>query len=126
MVHKVLIVDDEPFMRQLIEQTLEDLEDNDVELLIADNGRAAIDLVRTQHPQLLLLDVMMPQMNGYEVCRTVRQEAQYDDIYIVMLTAKGQQTDRQKGEEVGANHYMTKPFDPDALLQLAMSVLDLK
>jgi len=68
---------------------------------------------------------MMPKMNGFEVCDAVRNKLGRQDVYVVMLTAKGQEFDRQKGERVGANLYMTKPFDPDELLKKAKEVLGL-
>ena len=68
---------------------------------------------------------MMPKMNGMEVCRRVKKELLLDKVFIVLLTAKGQELDRQKGQEVGADLYMTKPFDPEAILQKAKEVLDL-
>ncbi|MGP1383953.1 MAG: response regulator [Thainema sp.] len=126
MSKKILIVDDEPHIRMLIEQTLEDLEDQDVELLLATNGQEALDIIREEEPQLVFLDVMMPQMNGFEVCRTVKHDLNLSDIYIVMLTAKGQEFDKQKGQEVGANLYMTKPFDPDDLIDKSIEVLGLE
>jgi two-component system, OmpR family, alkaline phosphatase synthesis response regulator PhoP len=125
MTQKILIVDDEPHIRRLIEQTLEDLEDEGVELLTASNGQEALDMIQAEHPQLVFLDVMMPKMNGYEVCSTVKNELGFKDIYIVMLTAKGQELDKQKGQEVGADVYMTKPFDPDEILEKSQKVLGL-
>jgi len=67
--------------------------------------------------------VMMPKMNGMEVCRRVKQDLKLDNIFIILLTAKGQELDRQKGQEVGANIYMTKPFDPESILKKAKEVL---
>lgn len=125
MPKKILIVDDEPHIRMLIEQTLEELEDQDVELLLATNGQEALDMIREEEPQLVFLDVMMPQMNGFDVCQTVKHELNLSDIYIVMLTAKGQEFDKQKGQEVGANLYMTKPFDPDDLIDKSIEILGL-
>lgn len=116
---KILIVDDEAHIRALIEQTLEDLEDEGVELLTADNGADAVAIIAAERPDLVFLDVMMPRMNGYEVCRAVRTELGLTDIRVVMLTAKGQEADRQRGEEVGVDRYATKPFDPDELRELA-------
>jgi len=121
----VLIVDDEPYIRQLIEQTLEELEDAGVELLTADNGLDALEIIQSAQPQVVFLDVMMPKMNGFDVCYTVKREWGWDSIYVVMLTAKGQEYDKQKGKEVGADVYITKPFDPDDLLALTIDVLGL-
>jgi len=122
---KILVVDDEAHIRLLIEQTLEELEDQGVEILTAVNGEDALETIKSEKPKLVFLDVMMPKMNGFDVCRTVKRELGMDDVYIVMLTAKGQEFDRQRGADVGANVYMTKPFDPDELLAKATEVLGL-
>lgn len=126
MGKKLLIVDDEAHIRMLIEQTLEELEDEGVEFLTAENGEIALDIIQKERPQLVFLDVMMPKMNGMEVCRKVKKELGLDDVFIVLLTAKGQELDRQKGQEVGADVYMTKPFDPEVILNKAREVLDLQ
>jgi DNA-binding response OmpR family regulator len=126
MERKILIVDDEAHIRMLIEQTLEELEDEDVNFLTADNGEDALDIICSEKPQLVFLDVMMPRMNGMEVCRRVKKELTLEDVYIILLTAKGQEVDRLKGQEVGADVYMTKPFDPEVILQKARSVLGLE
>jgi len=126
MERKILIVDDEAHIRMLIEQTLEELEDEDVNFLTADNGEDALDIICSEKPQLVFLDVMMPRMNGMEVCRRVKKEPTLEDVYIILLTAKGQEVDRLKGQEVGADVYMTKPFDPEVILQKARSVLGLE
>ncbi len=123
MEQKILIVDDESHIRMLIEQTLEDLEDEGVELLFAENGRQALELIQQEKPDLVFLDVMMPEMNGMEVCQKVKKELKLDDVYIILLTAKGQEVDRQKGLEMGADKYMTKPFDPDEMLEIAEEIL---
>jgi two-component system, OmpR family, alkaline phosphatase synthesis response regulator PhoP len=125
MDQKILIVDDEPHIRMLIEQTLEELEDDGVEFLTAENGEIALDIIQKENPQLVFLDVMMPKMNGMEVCRKVKKDLQLNNVFIVLLTAKGQELDRQKGHEVGADIYMTKPFDPEAILEKAREVLGL-
>jgi DNA-binding response OmpR family regulator len=122
---KILIVDDEPHLRTLIQQTLEELEDDGVELLTAANGEEALETIRDEQPNLVFLDVMMPKKNGFDVCHTVKKELGLGHIHIILLTAKGQEFDRQRGQEVGADLYMTKPFDPDALLEKARSVLGL-
>src|SRR6478735_3864366 len=125
MEQKILIVDDEAHIRMLIEQTLEELEDEGVEFLTADNGATALDIIQAETPELVFLDVMMPKMNGMEVCRRVKKELVINNVFIVLLTAKGQELDRQKGQEVGADVYMTKPFDPEAILNKARAVLEL-
>ncbi len=119
----ILIVDDEPHIRILLEEALEDLENNDVSLQFAENGEEALRMIGELKPELVFLDVMMPKMNGFEVCRKVKQELKFTDTHIVMLTAKGQEYDRKRGEEAGANIYMTKPFNPIAVIRLAREVL---
>ncbi|MEO0987974.1 MAG: response regulator [Cyanobacteria bacterium J06639_14] len=123
MNRTILIVDDEAHIRILMEQTLEDLEDEGVELLTASNGAEALELIETERPTLVFLDVMMPKMDGFEVCQAVKGSNLLQDTYIIMLTAKGQEFDQQRGQEVGANLYMTKPFDPDEILEKATEIL---
>ena len=118
-----MIVDDEPHIRTLIEQTLEELEDDGVSFLSADNGESALEIIKAERPQVVFLDVMMPRMNGMEVCRRVKKDVQLKDVFIILLTAKGQELDRLKGQEVGADVYMTKPFDPETLLTKAREIL---
>ena len=122
----ILIVDDEVHIRILMEQTLEELEDQGVELLTATNGAEALDLIQTRRPDLVFLDVMMPKMNGFEVCQAVKQDTASQNAYIIMLTAKGQELDQKQGLEAGANLYMPKPFDPDDVLEKAAAVLALE
>ena len=124
MERKILIADDEPHIRLLLEQTLEELEDEGVELLMAKNGEEALDKIKTEVPQLVFLDVMMPKMNGFDVCKIIKKELQLQGIYIIMLTAKGQEFDKKKGIEVGADLYMTKPFDPDEVLDKSLQIIN--
>jgi two-component system alkaline phosphatase synthesis response regulator PhoP len=125
MEQKLLIVDDEPHIRMLIGQTLEELEDDGVNFFTAENGEEALEIIQAENPQLVFLDVMMPKMNGMEVCRRVKKDLGMEKVFIVLLTAKGQELDRQKGIEVGADLYMTKPFDPEVILEKAREVLGL-
>ena len=123
MSQKILIVDDESHIRMLIGQTLEELEDEGVDFFEAENGEVALQIIQDEKPDLVFLDVMMPKMNGMEVCRRVKQELKLNNVFIILLTAKGQELDRQRGQEVGANIYMTKPFDPESILNKAKEVL---
>jgi DNA-binding response OmpR family regulator len=125
MEQKLLIVDDEAHIRMLLEQTLEELEDDGVNFFTAQNGEEAFEIIKTEKPQLVFLDVMMPKMNGMEVCRKVKKELELNNVFIVLLTAKGQELDRLKGQEVGADLYMTKPFDPEVILEKAREILSL-
>jgi len=123
MAKKILIVDDEVHIRVLLEQTLEDFEEAGVELFSVGNGLEALDVARAEQPDLIILDVMMPGLSGYEVCRQVKSDPDLLNAYVIMLTAKGQETDRLRSVEVGANEYVTKPFDPDYLIERAADVL---
>jgi two-component system, OmpR family, alkaline phosphatase synthesis response regulator PhoP len=125
MQKKLLIVDDEAHIRMLLEQTLEELEDEGVEFLMAENGEEALKIIQEEKPQLVFLDVMMPKLNGMEVCRRVKKDLSMEGVFIILLTAKGQELDRLKGQEVGADIYMTKPFDPEVILDKAKEVLNI-
>jgi two-component system alkaline phosphatase synthesis response regulator PhoP len=120
---KILIVDDEPLIRTLLEETLEEFEDRGVELLTAKNGQESWEMIQEERPDLVFLDVMMPRMSGYEVCQRVKQSSKLVDVYVVMLTARGQEVDRERGNQVGADEYVTKPFDPDYIIECAARVL---
>lgn len=126
MGKKILIVDDEVHIKMLLEQTLEELEDEcGVELFTASDGEEGLGFINTEKPDLVFLDIMMPKMNGYEVCRTVMENEELKNIKIILLTAKGQEVDRKQGLELGARMYMTKPFDPDEILRVSREMLDL-
>ncbi|MFH1913639.1 MAG: response regulator [Pseudomonadota bacterium] len=126
MAKKILIVDDEVHIKMLLEQTLEELEDEyDVELFTASDGEEGLAFIRGEHPDLVFLDIMMPKMNGYEVCRIVMEDESLRGVKIILLTAKGQEVDRKQGLELGAKMYMTKPFDPDEILKVSKDMLGL-
>ncbi|MCG7854042.1 MAG: response regulator [Methanosarcinaceae archaeon] len=126
MNKKILIVDDEVHIRALLEQSLEDLEDAGVEIFLAREGEEGLRFAREEKPDLMFLDIMMPKKNGYEVCEEIKRDPELKDIYIIMLTAKGQAADRLRGEDVKANEYITKPFNPDEILQKASDILRVK
>jgi CheY-like chemotaxis protein len=124
MPGKILIVDDEVHIRMLLEQTLEELEeDHGVTILSAQNGEEGLELIRKEKPDVVFLDIMMPKLNGYEVCQRVKEDGATRGCGIVLLTAKGQEVDRKQGLEMGATMYMTKPFDPDEVLKVARDLL---
>jgi two-component system alkaline phosphatase synthesis response regulator PhoP len=123
MSKKILIVDDQSFIRTLLEFTLERLEDQGVELLVASDGEKALELALRENPELILLDIALPHLDGYEVCERVR--ASGSNAYVIMLTARGQAKDHQRGVDVGADEYITKPFNPDYILKQAMNILGL-
>jgi two-component system alkaline phosphatase synthesis response regulator PhoP len=125
MADKILIVDDEAPLRRLLQQSLEDLEDEGVEILLAEDGATALALIKSELPRLVFLDVMMPAMNGFEGCDAVKNNLDLNNVTIILLTAKGQESDRHHGQESGADMYLTKPFDPDELLDIAAEILGL-
>ncbi|MCB0658379.1 MAG: response regulator [Saprospiraceae bacterium] len=125
MQRKLLIADDEVHIRMLLEQTLEDLEDEGIELLQARNGEEAVEIIRTERPRLVFLDYNMPILTGVDVCHHIKKELGMTDVYIVLLTGKGQDTDRKEGLSAGADRYLTKPFDPGKVLDLAGEIFEL-
>ncbi|OHB74426.1 MAG: two-component system response regulator [Planctomycetes bacterium RBG_16_41_13] len=122
---KVLIVDDEPHIRLLLEQTLEDFEEKGVKIITAGNGKQALELIKKETPDIVYLDVMMPEMNGYDVCNAVKNDPTLKGVYIILLTAKGQEYDKKMGDDSGADIYMTKPFNPDVIIAKTASILNI-
>ena len=112
---KILLADDEESVLALVSATLENTDR--YELLLARDGEEAIRIARQEMPELLFLDIMLPKADGYDVCKTLRQDKRTDGMKIIMLTAMAQDIDRLKGIEAGADEYLTKPFSPTALLQ---------
>ncbi len=113
----VLVVDDEPRLVRLVRANLERL---DYRVITAGNGIQAIEMVEAEDPDLVILDVMMPGMDGYEACRRIRE---FSQVPIVMLTAKAEQSDKLKGFDLGADDYLTKPFGPEELMARIKAVL---
>lgn len=122
---KILIVDDEAHIRLLLEQTLEGFEDEGVELLSASDGKKALEIILKEKPEIVFLDIMMPEVNGYDVCLKVKSEYRFTKTFIIMLTAKGQEADQRKSFDCGANMYMTKPFDPDLIIKKVSEILNI-
>ncbi|HZE36927.1 MAG TPA: response regulator [Candidatus Eisenbacteria bacterium] len=116
----ILIVDDEPPILDLVRFTLEDA---DVRVVEASDGVEALAVARRVRPDLILLDVHMPRLDGLEACRQIRREPALARTPIVMLTAAGQEADRARGREAGADEYLTKPFSPLALLALVEALV---
>lgn len=116
----VLIVDDEPHVVELIRVTLED---DRVRVIEAPDGASALQLAAELEPELIFLDVHLPDMSGLDVCRRLRRQARLPGARIVMLTAAAQQEDVARGLAAGATHYLTKPFSPVRLLSLVEGLL---
>ncbi len=119
----ILIVDDESFIRVLLIQTLEDLQDKGVTLSAARDGAEGLRMAMNLEPDLIFLDVMMPELSGYEVCRQVK--AAHPETTVILLTAKGRTVDREEGTAAGADEYVTKPFDPDYVLVRSAEILNI-
>ncbi len=116
----VLIVDDDAGVRTLVRMTLEG---SDYELLEADDGRSALQLARERRPDLVLLDVMLPDLSGIDICRAIKADDDLAPVKVVMLSAKAQAADISDAETVGADDYFTKPFSPLGLLDKVESML---
>ena len=114
---KVLIVDDE---RNIVELLKYNLKKEGYEVIVAYDGAEAIRLTREEKPDIIILDIMMPEMGGIEVCKTIRQESW---IPIIMLTARGEEIDKVLGLEIGADDYVTKPFSPRELMARIKAIL---
>lgn len=119
-VATVLIVDDEQPIVDLVRFTLED---EQVRVVEAQDGVQALEVAKAELPDLIFLDVQMPRLSGFEVCRRLREEPGLERTKIVMLTAAAQETDRQRGKAAGADEYLTKPFSPLKLLSLVQALL---
>ncbi len=117
---KILVVDDDPYVIRSLTFVLEK-EGYDVSS--ATNGEEAMARVRESKPSLMFLDVMMPKKNGYEVCQEIKSDPGLRDIYIIMLTAKGQEADREKGLSLGADEFITKPFSPIKVVERVKELL---
>jgi two-component system alkaline phosphatase synthesis response regulator PhoP len=117
---KILVVDDEV---DLVETIRFPLEAEGFNVLVAYNGEDALNMARTENPDLILLDIMLPKLDGYKVCRLLKFDERFRNIPIIMLTARAQEKDRIIGMETGANEYITKPFDMDKLLEKVKAYL---
>jgi len=118
--NKILVVDDEMHIIRIVKYKLESA---GFTVLSALNGEEALKVAREQKPSLIFLDIMMPGLNGYEVCSELKNDPSTKDIIIIMLSAKGQEADKIKGLEVGVDEYITKPFSPQDLLDRARDLL---
>ena len=121
MLKKILVCDDELYILQAIGRVVRE---EGYGLITAEDGEQGLQLARAEMPDLVLLDVMMPKMSGFEVCRELKSDPSTARIHIILLTAMGQKRDIQEGSQCGANDYMTKPFSPRKLRIRLHELLD--
>ena len=121
MGKRVLVVDDDRVIQQLLEVNLE-LEGYEV-VATASDGQEALDKIAKLAPDLVILDIMMPKMDGLEVCRRLKADPKFANIPVVLLSARAQDLDIREGLDIGANAYLTKPFDPVELLEVVGRLL---
>jgi DNA-binding response OmpR family regulator len=120
MAHRVLVVDDDPVIVRLLEVNL-NLDGYEVET--ATRGEQALERARETNPDLLILDVMMPGLDGWDTCRRLREQPRFAETPVVFLSARSQDDDRSKGLDLGPVAYLTKPFDPVRLMELVRRML---
>ncbi len=120
MAKKILVVDDTPFIVRSLTFVLKK---QGYETITATDGEEAVAKIREEKPDLVFLDVMMPKKTGFEVCQEVRGSPEIGDPYIIMLTARGQEADRERGLRLGVNEFMTKPFSPSKIIERVKEVL---
>ncbi len=118
---RILVVDDEIYIVHILEFSLT-MEGYTV--LTASDGEEALKLIEQERPDLVVLDIMMPKLDGYEVCRRLRQDDQFGNLPVILLSAKGRPVDREAGLQAGADDYIAKPFSPRKLLEKIRELLD--
>ena len=111
--NRVLVIEDDKDMANAIKMRLEA---NNFEVLLAENGLEGLEKARTEKPELIILDIMLPKMDGFKVCRMLKYDEKFKKVIIIILSAKVQKSDIEKGKEVGADAYITKPFKAEELL----------
>lgn len=121
MATKILIADDEPNIVISLEFLLKR---EGYEVVVAHDGAQALERIRAERPDMAILDVMMPRRNGFEVCQDLRHDPEFKDLRIMMLTAKGRDTEVSKGLALGADVYMTKPFATRELIAKVKALID--
>lgn len=121
MAGQLLLVDDEPGLREAVQAYLED---SGFTVDVASNAREGLDLARQKLPDLVITDIMMPQVDGYQFLKQLREEPQFKTLPIVFLTARGMTADRIQGYNAGCDAYISKPFDPDELVAVVKNLLE--
>jgi len=123
MAKKILLVDDEPHIIMMLENRMKH---EGYEVITACDGQEALTKAKKEKPDLIILDLMLPKLDGYKVCRMLKFDEKYKHIPIIMLSARAQEADKKMGETVGADGYVTKPFEPQVLLGKVKELLSVK
>jgi len=118
-----MVVDDEPFILRSLVYVLKK---EGYDVASAEDGDDALVQIREAKPEILFLDVMMPKMDGFELCRIIKSDAELREIYVILLTAKGQAKDRESAAQAGADEYITKPFRPSLVIEKVRALLAAK
>ena len=118
--HKIVVVDDEYFISRSLSFIFEK---EGYKCFVAHDGEMALEVIRREKPDLIFLDIGMPKMDGYQVCREIKRDEDLKDIYVIMLTAMGQDVDQKASLEAGADEYMLKPFNPRLLREHVAGIL---
>ncbi len=121
MARKILIVDDEKAMVKILKMRLEA---NGYEVIAAYDGKEGLEKAKSENPDLIVLDLMLPEMDGYKVCRLLKFDDKYKKIPIILFSARAQDSDKEMGKSVGADDYVTKPFDSKDMLERIKKLLD--
>jgi DNA-binding response OmpR family regulator len=119
----ILIVDDEPYIQRSLSFVLRK---EGFEVEIASNGEEGIKKAKELKPKIIFLDIIMPKLNGFDTCKRIKSDREMADSYVIILTAKGQEVDKEKGLEAGANAYLTKPFSPKEIVSKVKEVLQIR
>jgi two-component system alkaline phosphatase synthesis response regulator PhoP len=118
---KILVVDDERYILHILDFSLGA---EGYEVITAGDGEQAVERTKADRPDLVVMDIMMPRMDGFEACRIIKSDPETRDIPVIMLTAKGREVDRKRGMDAGADEYLTKPFSPAKLIERVEGVLN--
>ena len=119
--HKILVVDDDPYILMSLEFLMKK---NGYEVMVARNGNEALDILNKQVPQLVLLDIMMPDVDGYEICKHIKSSTSLKNTKVIFMSAKTKETDIKKGYDLGASLYVTKPFSTRELIKQIKELMD--
>ncbi len=126
MRKKILIIEDEESIRLLLEECFIRFKNVGVDVLVASDGLKGLEIAKRERPELIFLDIMMPKLNGYDVCEEIKKYPQLQNTHIIFLTAMGQTIDIEKGMQAGAKEYIKKPFDIQELIKKTEDILGVK